>query len=493
MPFDFEKIKMLFMFDKRDPLLFGTSFFLFLFIGILLVLFFLQGKPKARLWFLIAFSIFFYYKASGMLWIILLVSSVVNYGIGRGMAGSSKDIVKRLYLILAIAVNLGALIYFKYTNFFLQAVADFKHHDFTALEIIVPIGISFYTFKALSYIFDIYYETLEIKHSFADYFLYLSFFPNILAGPIDRAGAFIPQIHEESALSKEDIAKALVLIMIGLLKKYVVADYIELNFVGRVFDSPLRFTGMENLIAIYAYTLQIYCDFSGYTDMAIGVALLMGFRLMENFNYPYKAKSIAEFWRRWHISLSSWLSDYLFKPLQMSVRSLKVYGNALAIFVTFLLCGLWHGASWNFILWGALHAGFMSFAILIKTPKQAIYHFLRIDKFKYWGVIQVIFTFHLIAASWVFFRTTNIETALDVFKQIYTFLRPGVFPQFVQAYPVIVGILAVGYTFHFLPQRLYTWTENLMAKIPLFGQAALLAIVIWIVSQFRFADIVPNI
>ena len=238
---------------------------------------------------------------------------------------------------------------------------------------------------------------------------------------------------------------------------------------------------------------RLYCDFSGYTDLAIGVALLMGFRLMENFNYPYKAKSIAEFWRRWHISLSSWLSDYLFRPLQMSVRSLKVVGNAFAIFVTFLLCGLWHGASWNFILWGALHAGFMSFAILIKSPKQALYHFLRIDRFKYWSVIQVIFTFHLIAASWVFFRTTNIETAIDVFKQIYTFLRPGVFPQFIQAYPVIFGLLIVGFTLHFLPQRLYTLLEEGMTKMPLFGQAALLAVVIWIVSQFKFADIVPFI
>jgi D-alanyl-lipoteichoic acid acyltransferase DltB (MBOAT superfamily) len=359
----------------------------------------------------------------------------------------------------------------------------------------MPLGISFYTFKALSYIFDIYYEFLDEQHNFWDFLLYLSYFPNVLEGPIDRATKFIPQIKQWNPLTKEDVGRALTLIMLGLIKKYVIADYIGLNFVNRVFDegSPIRFTGVENLLAMYAYTLQIFCDFSGYTDMAIGISLLMGFRLMENFNYPYKARSIADFWRRWHISLSSWLSDYLFRPLQMSVRSLRVFGNAIAIFVTFLLCGLWHGASWNFIIWGALHATFMSFAILIKSPKDKLYKSLGLDKSKAWSVVQVIFTFHLIAASWVFFGTRSVTTAMQVFGQIYHFFNAGVFPQFVKAYPQIVGLLVIGFGFHFLPRWVYDKTENTIGKIPLIGQALLLAAVIWVVSQVSFSDMVPFI
>jgi D-alanyl-lipoteichoic acid acyltransferase DltB (MBOAT superfamily) len=492
---DGQKIIELFQYNRRDPLLFGSAFFLMLFIGILFVLFLMKGKPKFRLWFLIIFSIFFYYKASGLLLVVLPISALVNYILGKGLVAAKNEILKKIVLVAAIFLNIGALAYFKYTNFFLQIAAEIQHHEFQALDIIVPLGISFYTFKALSYIFDIYYEFLEEQHTFADFFLYLSYFPNILAGPIDRASKFIPQIKEWNPLTKEDIGRALTLIVLGLIKKFVIADYIGLNFVDRVFDegSPLRFTGVENLLAMYAYTLQIFCDFSGYTDVAIGVSLLMGFRLMENFNYPYKARSVADFWRRWHISLSSWLSDYLFKPLQMSVRSLRVFGNAIAIFVTFLICGLWHGASWNFVIWGAMHAIFMSFAILIKGTKDKLYKSLGLDKSKVWAVVQVIFTFHLIAASWVFFRTASLTTAKEVFSQIFLFFNAGVFPQFIKAYPQIVGMLTVGYLFHFLPQSLFGRTEKVMTKIPLPGQALLLALVIWVVSQFRFADIVPFI
>ena len=185
----------------------------------------------------------------------------------------------------------------------------------------------------------------------------------------------LPQIDKEPFLSKEDFGKAIFLISAGLFKKVVVADYISMNFVDRIFDFPLRYTGVENLLAIYGYVLQIYCDFSGYSDMAIGIALLFGFKLMDNFNSPFKATSIADFWRRWHISLSKWLLDYLFKPIQLSLRHLRMMANIIALFITFLICGIWHGAGWNFILWGAMHGFMMSFGLLVQKPKINFIHF----------------------------------------------------------------------------------------------------------------------
>lgn len=492
---DFQKVVELLQFDKRDPLLFGSSLFFTLFIGLLLLLFLLDRFPKMKFLVITVFSFYFYYKASQWLIWFLLAMAVGNYGIGLFIRKSTQQWIKRTLMIAGVAANLGALIYFKYTNFILQSIAEYKQQPFETLPIIVPLGISFYVFKSISYIMDSYWEFFEEEHSLLDFVLYLSFFPSILSGPIDRATAFIPQLKSNPSISltKEDIGKALLLIMLGLVKKYVIADYIGLNLVDRVFDSPLRFTGVENLIALYGYTLQIYCDFSGYTDMAIGIALMMGFRLMENFNYPYKAKSVAEFWRRWHISLSSWLQDYLFKPIQMSARALKIFGNIIAIAVTFVLCGLWHGASWNFLIWGALHALFMIFSLITKTPRNWFMDKTGLGKLKITGFVQTVITFHLIAFAWLFFRMPTLDAVKEVLLQIGTFFRPGVAPQFVEAYPVITALMIIGYLFHFLPQRLYAASENVIIKAPLFVKVLLLTLAIVLVTQFRFADMVPFI
>ncbi|MBI2420186.1 MAG: MBOAT family protein [Ignavibacteriales bacterium] len=492
---DFSKVLQLLQFDKRDPLLFGSSLFLALFIGVLLVLFILDKYPKAKFLFLTLFSFYFYYKASNQMIWLLLTMAVVNYGLGVYIRKNSIQWIKRLLMLTGVLANLGALVYFKYTNFILSSISQFNNQPFEALPIIVPLGISFYVFKSISYVMDSYWEFFEEEHSFLDFVLYLSFFPSILAGPIDRATAFIPQLknNPSTLLTKEDIGKALFLIVMGLMKKYVVADYIGLNLVDRVFDSPLRFTGVENLIALYGYALQIYCDFSGYTDMAIGIALLMGFRLMENFNYPYKAKSIAEFWRRWHISLSSWLQDYLFKPIQMSARSLKIFGNILAVAITFLLCGLWHGASWNFLIWGGLHAFFMIVSLLLKTPRKYLLEKSGLGKLKITGFVQTVIAFHLIMFAWLFFRLPDLNAVKEVLTQMITFFRPAVAPQFVEAYPVITVLIIAGYLLHFLPQKFYGACEGVVIKAPVIVKALIVTLAILIVTQFRFADMVPFI
>ena len=488
-----EKIFTILKFNPTDPLIFSTSLFLILF-SLFLLVYKLVGKNKsARIFLIIFFSLYFYYKAAGFYFLILIVSAIANFLFGKWIAITENFTKKRLVLILALIVNLGLLGYFKYTNFIIQIINGISTAQIDPLAIFLPIGISFYTFKSLNYVFDVYFDTLKPTRSLRDFCLFVFFFPNILAGPIDRASEFLPQIDQEPFLSKEDLGKALFLIIAGLLKKVVIADYISLNFVDRIFDYPLRYTGIENLLAIYGYALQIYCDFSGYSDMAIGIALLLGFRLMDNFNSPFKATSIADFWRRWHISLSTWLRDYLFKPIQLSLRNLRMFSNIIAVLVTFFICGLWHGAGWNFILWGAIHGFMMAVALLINKPKAKLYNFLRISNTKFLKFFQIVITFHLVAISFLVFRSRNLQTVFDMFSQITAFFHGEVFIQFVERLPVIFILIALGFIFHFMPVKIEQRVQKILSDMPLVGKAVLLAFAIWIAVQFKSADIQPFI
>ncbi len=493
MNIDINKILQILSFNPDDPLIFTTGLFLILFFFFLLIHNFLLKKSSLRIGFLIFFSFYFYYKSTGYYASILIVSAVINFFFAKWIASTENFSIKRLHLFLAVLINIGILAYFKYTNFILQTFSDIANKDFSPLDIFLPIGISFYTFKSLNYVFDIYFDTLKPTGSFRNFLLYVSFFPNILAGPIDRASDFLPQIEKEPFISREDFGKAIFLICLGLLKKVVVADYISINFVDRIFDFPLRYTGVENLLAVYGYVLQIYCDFSGYSDLAIGIALLFGFKLMENFNYPFKATSIADFWRRWHISLSKWLLDYLFRPIQMKYRTLRTFSNVIAVFVTFLICGIWHGAGWNFILWGTMHGFMMSFAMLIQKPRVKILTALKIYNTKFHKFFQVFITFHLVAFSFMVFKNRDFQTVLDMLDQIATFFHGEVFIQFVEQLPLIFGLIVTGYLFHFLPSRLEKVGIKFISSFPLFGKVLLLVIVIWIAAQFKSADIQPFI
>jgi len=334
---------------------------------------------------------------------------------------------------------------------------------------------------------------MEPTDSFRDYFLFVSFFPNILSGPIDRAAKFLPQIRKEYFLSNKDIAMALMLIMMGLVKKIMIADYISLNFVDRVFDEPVRFTGVENLLAVYGYALQLYCDFSGYSDIAIGIGLLLGFKLMENFNYPFKAKSISDFWKRWHISLSSWLLDYVFRPLQIGLRDWRKAGNITALIITFVLVGFWHEASWAFLFWGLLHGIFMAFGLLVQGPKRKFYLKYKLNNSKIFGAFQIFITFNLVAFSFIFFKANNFESALDVLKQIVFFFKPGVFIQFVESFTPTFILIFFGFFFHFLPSSFSDKMVTLISKMNIIIQAIILTLIIWLVSQVQSADLQPFI
>ncbi len=490
-PIDWTKFRELFEYVPHDPLLFGSSLFIFFFIAVLAVYRFFSGNNNFRIYTLIFFSLFFYYKAAGIYLLLLVFIAIINFYAGAWIFNAKTQLHKRLILTATIFINLGLLGYFKYTNFFFEILNSLKIGQFDMLDIFLPIGISFYTFKAMSYLIEIYFEMLEPIKSLRNFSLFVFFFPNVLMGPIDRAVNFLPQIEEKPVFTREKMGLALFLLCTGLFKKYILADYISLNFTDRVVDFPLRFTGVENLFAIYGSALQGYADFSGYTDMALAIGLLLGFELMDNFNRPFKAYSVAEYWRRWHLSLSTWLLDYLFRPLQISLRNLRKTGTAIAIFITFFVVGIWHGPSFTFVLFGLLHSFFLVFSMYTQPYRDAFYDKLKIRNTKWLRVLQIIFTFHLLAFTAILFRARSLQYATDMIKQVFTYFHAEVFPQYVAAYPSIVFLIVIGYVTHFLPDAWEKKTVSILGKTPLVLQAIILAVMIWLVAQVRSAAMQP--
>ncbi|MGL5691595.1 MAG: MBOAT family O-acyltransferase, partial [Bacteroidales bacterium] len=325
-----QKIIDLFIYNPKSPLIFSSGFFLFLFTVFVLLYFCLKNTRSIRILYVTLFSLFFYYKSSGVYFLLLILCATSDFFIGQAIHKSQAKRLKQLWITLSLMINLGLLAYFKYTNFLAEIFSGIFRVPFDIERIFLPVGISFFTFQSISYVIDIYRKEIKPLNRWIDYVFYISFFPQLVAGPIVRAKDFIPQIRKDVFVSKEMFGRGVFLIISGLFKKAVISDYISLNFVDRVFDQPVLYSGLENLIAVYGYALQIYCDFSGYSDMAIGIALLLGFHFNENFDSPYKSATITEFWRRWHISLSSWLKDYLYISLGGNRKGrVRTYFNLL--------------------------------------------------------------------------------------------------------------------------------------------------------------------
>ena len=325
-----EKLQALLTYDASSPLIFSSGLFLFLFAGFMLVYSMFRRAPMARIVYVILFSLYFYYKSSGIYFLLLIFAATSDYWIAKGIHAARSTRAKRWLVVLSVAVNLGMLAYFKYTNFLIDIANQMFGQGFMQFQnIFLPVGISFFVFQSMSYTIDIYRGQLKPLDNWCDYLFYLSFFPQLVAGPIARARDFIPQIRQNPiVVTREMFGTGVFLILTGLFKKAIISDYISLNFVDRIFDEPLLYSGFECLAGIYGYALQIYCDFSGYSDMAIGIALLLGFRFPKNFDAPYKSATITEFWRRWHISLSTWLRDYLYISLGGNRKGkLRTYGN----------------------------------------------------------------------------------------------------------------------------------------------------------------------
>ena len=478
-------------YDATAPLIFNSGLFLFLFVGFAGIYLLLRRTTTLRILYVIAFSIYFYYKSSGIYFLLLLFAAVSDYLIGNAISRTEDKTTKKRWVALSVVINLGMLGYFKYTNFFIEMANGLMGAGFLDFQnIFLPVGISFFVFQSMSYTIDIYRGQIRPLERWIDYLFYLSFFPQLVAGPIVRAKDFIPQIRRPLFVSREMFGTAIGLIVIGLLKKAIISDYISLNFVDRIFDEPALYSGFECLMGIYGYALQIYCDFSGYSDMAIGIALLLGFRFPKNFDAPYKAATITEFWRRWHISLSSWLRDYLYISLGGNRKGkVRTYINLI---ITMVLGGLWHGAAVRFVLWGALHG----VALALHKMWLAIVPWAKAngkDMNPLSRVLGTILTFHIVCLGWLLFRAEDMQTVHLMLYQILHSFNTSIIPQFVLGYKEVLALIVIGYGMHFMPSAIDGDMQRKVANASFWWQVALLVIVAWCVMQIKSSDIQPFI
>ncbi|MDR0794788.1 MAG: MBOAT family protein [Tannerella sp.] len=502
--FDIGRLEGLLVYQPDSPMLFSTGLFFFLFIGFLLIFMSLRKFTLARIIYVSLFSLYFYYKTSGLWFVLLIFTATSDFLIGRILSLIESKQKRKWLVVLSICINLGLLGYFKYTNFLyntgvmaLQKVGvgldipSLAQLSYTPLDIFLPVGISFFTFQSLSYIIDLYRSKIQPLTRWVDYLFFVSFFTGLVAGPIVRARDFVPQMYKKPSLSREQLGEALYLIICGLLKKCVISDYLSVNFVDRIFDAPALYSGFENLLGVYGYALQIYCDFSGYSDMAIGIALLLGIRFNINFDSPYQSATITEFWRRWHISLSSWLKDYLYISMGGNRKGkVRTYVHLL---ITMLLGGLWHGAALRFILWGGLHG------VALAVHKFAMNRFGRY--FKTEGsemsplrrIWSILFTFHVVCFGWIFFRADSVQDGFKILNQIVTDFRPDFILQFITGYTGVFLLLVIGYILHFIPRQVDNRIKHIVIHSPMPLQALYLIIAVFIVVQVKSAGIVPFI
>ena len=482
------QIPQLLAYDPAQPMLFNTGLFLVLFVIFMFLYLVVKGHRLLKMLLVIAFSLYFYYKSGSWCVYILCGVCVSDYALGRLLGVTRRDIWRRAIVLLNVGVNVGMLVYFKYFNLLYEAFCSIVSTSFEPLDVILPAGISFFTFRSISYMVDVYRGDLEPCRNFLDYFFFLTFFPPLLAGPVVRARDMLGQIRENPSATREMISEGLFLIMTGLVKKVIVADYISGNFVDRIFDNPALYSGFENLMGAIGFTVQLYCDFSGYSDMAIGLALLMGYRFKINFDAPFKSQSPTEFWRRWHISLSTWLRDYVYIPLGGNRHGrARAYLNQ---FLTMVIGGFWHGASWMYVIWGAYHGLLLVAHKVISKVWKLPEGLAGRPEVK---VLNIAITFMLVVAGFTLFRAPDLETVAVMGQQIFGDFHLSVLPQFVEGYILIVGALVASMAAHFTPRSWTTGTARVYEVMPVAFQAAILALVIFLVIQTRQSEIVPFI
>jgi D-alanyl-lipoteichoic acid acyltransferase DltB (MBOAT superfamily) len=540
-----------FLYDEHSPLIF-TRFFFWGFLLVALAGFSVVHKrPLWRSAWLFALSLFFYYKTSGLFVGLLGFSITMDFLIGRASAATDEKLRKRLLLATSVTLNLLVLGYFKYAHFMVENINAIAGTTFEPVnyfarwanlawdahfvenKVLLPVGISFYTFQCMSYAIDVYRGHLKPVRNLLDFGFYVSFFPQLVAGPIVRASEFIPQISKPYSLSRLEFGMAVFWILNGLVKKMVVGDYIAVNFIDRVFADPLRHSGFENLMALFAYSLQVYADFSGYTDIAIGVALLMGFRLTKNFNSPYKAASVAEFWKRWHMSLSTWLRDYLYIPMggnrggsffswimlgfigaalilltgwwwlpvvylsvaaaafvlvQVSPGAHNALTTNLNLMITMLVGGLWHGASWMFVIWGGLNGLGL---VVYKWWKRVS----PWEKSAHWTAHawKVAITFGFISFTRIWFRSPSLKVADDFLHQLTSSFSLHLAGDVLWAFRSVFAVMLIGLVVHWLPESFKQRYREGFAALPLWAMALASAAVVVLVYQTVTADMVPFI
>ncbi len=421
-----------------------TSLEFAIFLFVLLVPYWaLESKTKIRKALLLCSGLFFYSSANILYLLPLLVVAISNYLFALWIADVQSTSYKRSLLWIDVAISIGQLAIFKYLDFLFRSLESLLllfniQAALPALQIGLPVGISFFTFQALSYTIDVYRDPRQVVRSFPDVFLFVSFFPTILSGPIMRARDFIPQLNFTNR-SGHKFREGYALILSGLFKKIVISSYLSEHVVRNVFQVPADYSAMAVLAAIYSYSVQIYCDFSGYSDLAIGIAILLGFKLPENFRSPYMALSLTEFWHKWHITLSTWLRDYLYIPLGGNRKgTLRKYLNLM---ITMLLGGLWHGADSKFLLWGGLHG----LGLVVTHIFNDTWARLRPGDTKPGGSLIIrtllwFITFNLVSFLWVFFRAEDSARAFEIFGAAFSFWKPGKGIEFMVVLAILTGL-----------------------------------------------------
>ncbi len=480
----FDNVGRMLAYEADHPMLFSSGLFWVLFLIFLPVYALLRSRRLQMVVYVVAFSLYFYYKSSAWFFMLLIITSVLDWCLSRIMSDTRKLWKRRLCLWLSIGMSLSILGFFKYANFFLWNWNQMVEGNFQPLDIILPVGISFYTFQSISYIVDVYKGRVSPTETWIEYLFFLSYFPALVAGPIVRADYFLPQIQNRDHASREEMAAGLWLIILGLVKKAVVADYIA-QYNDLIFASPTGYSGLESLMGVVGYVVQIYCDFSGYSDMAIGISAIMGFRLTKNFDFPYKSRNLTDFWRRWHISLSTWLRDYVYIPLGGNRRgTLRTYVNN---FLTMLVGGLWHGAAWKFVIWGGMHG------VGLIVHKALRPWLDRIPDT--WPVKAASWTLTMAYVSFlfIFFRAASFEDAWLIIRNIFGNFDIAYLAPFVRVRYVWLIFVAMIIAVHSLPTRWINAAGDWFVRAPFGAKLAVFIIAVQLVVQFMSEDVMPFI
>jgi D-alanyl-lipoteichoic acid acyltransferase DltB (MBOAT superfamily) len=543
-------------FDPKHVITMAQANFWILFAVVFFIYSLIYKRTRIRTAYLILVSLFFYYKSSGFFVGVLAFTTIYNYFIGLTVAKHrlNKPKAAQTWMVIGIVINVLILCYFKYMYFFTDIynglvggnarVFDIlaftgngfqQYGYFNVDSIIMPLGISFYTFKTIAYLVEVKKGEIEAVRSFSDFSFFVTFFPSLVQGPIMRGKDFIPQINAKLQVTKEQFGTGVYLFLKGMIKKMILADYIAVHFLNKVFEDPETYSGMTNIFALMGYSLQVYADFAGYTDMAIGVALLMGYKLSHNFNEPYKAVSVGDFWKRWHITLSSWLKDFIYIPLggnrTGSIGSWIIVGLSLVfcmfaiddhivlsiimgsfifmffliivyepfrfhfnrninLMLTMLIGGLWHGASWNFVIWGGLNGiGILVYKYWSKiSPYEKVNHWLIIG-------FKIIVTWLFITYTRLYFRMPDLDSTMLWYGQVLNdlnlnFKAIGILWEYFQ-WPVIVILL--GYALHWTPTKAKGWIQGTFIKSPIWVKGLAAVLITFICYQTYSADFVAFI
>lgn len=467
-------------------MLFDTTLFIWFFVCVFSGFWLIARYKTLRVVWLLAASYIFYASWNPTLVGLIVASTALDFWIAQKIYHAPTQVQRKRWLWLSLATNLGVLAGFKYTGFFLDSLNDAmaimgSTGQIPVPQIILPVGISFYTFQTLSYTIDVYRGRLRASDNFLHFALFVAFFPQLVAGPIVRASDFLPQLIREPVYKPREHSIGLFLVCAGLIKKVAIANVLALNLVDRIWDNPDLYSSLEVLVGMHAYAFQIYCDFSGYSDVAIGLALMLGFYLPENFRRPYLSRDIAEFWRRWHISLSSWLRDYLYIPLGGSRNgSWATYRN---LAITMLLGGLWHGASWTFVIWGAGHGIALGVVRFIQRRRDPSYEPTLIRQ-----ILAGLLTFEFVNILWVVFRAPTWNDAQQFFGRLFegSSYAPNL------TLPVLLA-LGAGICLHITPPRWKElWIERFV-NLPLWAQGLAAVTVAIALQHIKGADAVPFI